>query len=210
MVDKGINYYTSQNDDTKCPVIERLIRTLRSRIARYLLANNTWKYIGALQEIVMGYNLSPHRSIGMAPALVDASNEQEVFKKLFPNPKPNLNSIKYKFEINDPVRIVIKPSKFTKGFATQWTEEIFSVVERLKTSPPRYRIADAHKETLIGSFYEPELITAKTPFGRERVSAIECIIKVRKRKGIKEALVKYRGYPASMNAWVREADIIDV
>lgn len=210
MTTEGINFYQSQNDDIKCAIVERFLRTIKNRIFHWLTANNTWRYIDVLEGILEAYNLSYHRSIGTSPALVDVSNEQEVYKKLFPGRKPDLKKIKYKFKVGDEVRISKAAEPFLKAYKTQWTEEVFTVVERLKTMPPRYRIADYLNQLLIGTFYEFELILTTVPGGEERDYMIESILGKRKRNGVNEVFVQYRGYPTSANAWISEAQIHSV
>ena len=83
MTTEGINFYQSQNDDIKCAIVERFLRTIKNRIFHWLTANNTWRYIDVLEGILEADNLSYHRAMGTgSPALVDVSNEEEVYKPL--------------------------------------------------------------------------------------------------------------------------------
>ncbi len=79
-----IHHYTTQNVETKAAIAERVIRTLKGRIYRFMTAKNTLHYLDDLQQLVLGYNRSKHRSIKMAPLQVTASNQGTVLENLFP------------------------------------------------------------------------------------------------------------------------------
>ena len=50
-------------NETKASVVERLIRTLETRIWRHFTANKTVGYIDVLLDLVCYYNHSVHQSI---------------------------------------------------------------------------------------------------------------------------------------------------
>ena len=152
----NINFYTSNNPETKAAVAERVIRTLKSRIYRYMTKHNTKRYIDVLQDIVSSYNNSKHRSIKMKPIEVTAETESKARKNLYPisitSSRPE-----FKFSIGDTVRIAITPGQFTKGYLPRWSEELFTVLKRRATIPPTYKISDEDTKAVAGTFYEPEL-----------------------------------------------------
>ena len=67
---KHVKYFTTSDDTTKCSIVERVIKTLKSRMWRYFTCNKTLRYVDVLPGIVKLYNDSYHRSIGMAPSSV--------------------------------------------------------------------------------------------------------------------------------------------
>ena len=71
----GIHFFTTTDNSTKCALAERLIRTLRARIYRFIYWKNTHRYIDDLQRIVDNYN-SYHRSIKTTPRSVTSDNQQ--------------------------------------------------------------------------------------------------------------------------------------
>ena len=115
----GIKFYTSENDDIKASIVERLNRTIKERMWRYFTHSNTRRYLDVLQNIMHSYNNTRHRSIGMAPSQVDASNEQLVRQKLYP-PKPK--TFKYRYNVGDMVRISMRCQPFEKSYAGKWSE----------------------------------------------------------------------------------------
>lgn len=116
--------YVLTDSDTKAGIVERFNRTMRERIARYMTDNNTKRWIDYLPELIANYNSTEHRSIGMAPRLVSFSNREEVFNKLYPN---RHQKVKCKIKPGWRVRIPRKKSIFEKGFAPNWSNEIFIV-----------------------------------------------------------------------------------
>ena len=77
MTKEDIQLYNTYNE-TKASVVERLIRTLKTKMWRYFTAKKTRRYIDVLQDLVDSYNHSKHRSIQKKPINVTADNEQEV------------------------------------------------------------------------------------------------------------------------------------
>jgi len=67
--DQDIDYFTTQNEG-KANYAERLIKTIKNKIIRFITHNNTRRYIDKLQDMVDSYNHTVHRSIGMQPAKV--------------------------------------------------------------------------------------------------------------------------------------------
>ena len=88
---------------------------------------------------------------------------------------------------------------FAKGYAPNWSEEIFIVSKIKNTVPWTYVISDMNDEEIIGTFYEKEL--QKTNPEKFRID------KIIKRKGNK-LYVKWKGYDSSFNSWIDEKDII--
>ena len=196
--ENDINYYTSQNPDTKAAVAERVIRTLKTRLYRYFQHKKSWNYTTVLSKVVKSYNNSKHRTIGMRPSDVTKDTEAIVRKRVYPPKKHKL--IKRKFKIGDTVRIAREKPVFGKGYAQQWTDEIFTISQRRRTDPPVYKLKDHNKEIIVGSFYEPELQLV-TDTGVYEVAEI---LQTRTLRGRKEYFVSWKGYPASMNSWVTD------
>ncbi len=156
----NITHYSTHNTEIKAALAERFIRTLRSKIAHYMTANQTERYIDVLQQLVVAYNRSTHRSIKMRPLDVkDKRSEQQAFRNLFGVNTKKLQ--KSRLQPGDFVRITKPPSLFLKGsFQGQWTSEIFtihSVIHQTHQQRPMYTIMDENGEIIKGRFYAQEL-----------------------------------------------------
>lgn len=196
LTENEINFYTAQNPQTKAAVAERVIRTLKNRLYRYFTYKQSWKYLNVLQNIVYSYNRTRHRSIGMAPVDVTKESEGKVRKQLYP--VTYIDQPKFKFTVGESVRIAQEKPVFGKGYHQQWSEEIFKVLKQLDTHPPVYKLKDFGGEVIVGTFYEPELQSV-IDTGIYKVSDI---IETRLNNGVKEHLVRWKGYPESMNSWI--------
>jgi hypothetical protein len=198
----NINFYTSENPDTKACFAERVIRTLKERLYRMLTHRNTNNYLPLLQDLIKGYNSAVHRSIGMAPIMVDQETEDKVRQKLQSGHKVTSKPL-HSFEVGTHVRIAKERTAFQKGYTPGWTEEIFKIISKHETKPPMYKIEDASGEVIAGHFYHQELQHV-TP---ARTYKIERVLRSRIRKGKKELLVKWLGYPLSMSSWEPSSEV---
>ena len=195
----GVELYSTENEEKSC-VVERWNRTMKEKMFKYFSANSTRKYIDILEDMVDRYNNTKHSSIKITPAEASKKeNENIVWLRLYGGVKSE--PIKPKFSIGDRVRITKKKKTFEKGYTPRWTEEVFTVSQVQHTDPPTYKITDDNGEEIQGTFYDQEL--QKTS---QQIFRIEKVIRRRDNK----SLVKWLGYPDSMNSWVDNNDLIDL
>ena len=190
----------------KASIAERFNRTIKSKIWRFLTARHTHRYIDVLTKFVSSYNKSFHRSIGMAPSKVNYKNESSVQEKLYPTlplQRQNKNRL---IEVGTTVRLNKTKRVFDKGYLPNWTKEVFTVVERLKTRPTTYRVDDYNGTNVIGTFYREELQIVRPP----EFYDIEEIINERMKNGEKEVLIKWKGYNKSFNQWLPKKQVVNL
>jgi hypothetical protein len=195
LADNDIKFYTSQNEDVKCAVVERFNRTLKSKMWQYFSYKNTNRYLDVLQDLMTAYNRSFHRSIKAAPIDVNFQNENAIRKQLY---KPKKLPVRFKFRANDKVRISQSRLPFQKGYLPTWSIEIFNVKECVPTDPATYKIVDYVGDPVEGKFYAEELQKVTKS---DDIYRVEKIIKTRKRAGQLEHFVKWLGYPDKFNSW---------
>ena len=104
-----------------------------------------------------------------------------------------------KFKVGDRVRISKYKNIFAKGYAPNWSEEVFVIKKLKNTIPWTYVINDLNGEEIMGTFYEKEL--QKTNQEEFRIE------KVIKRKGDK-MYVKWKGYDNSFNIWNDKSSLV--
>jgi hypothetical protein len=194
----SINHY-SVYSELKAAIVERFIRTLKSKLYRYFTAENTLRYVDVLQDLVHHYNHSIHSSIKMAPADVNENNINQVWETLYG--KHSLHSSKCTLKPGDYVRISKFKQKFEKGYLPNWSEEIFVVDQCIKSNPVTYKIRDWNGEVIRGIFYQEEL--QKINMSKNKSFLIEKVLK--RRKGW--LYVKWVGYPETMNSWVQAKSV---
>jgi hypothetical protein len=152
-----INHYESRNE-TKVPIAERFIRTLKMRVSRFQDQTGSYRYVDNIQKIVDGYNKTVHSTIKMTPTNASLPKNYERLIENFRASQKRIDRGTALFSVGDTVRIAILKNAFTKESDGQWSVEKFKVVEKKDTWPWTYRVADLKGEDIDGSFYEQELL----------------------------------------------------
>ena len=115
----------------------------------------------------------------------------------------------YKFKLRDKVKISYIKKTFDREYSEKWSGEIFTVVDRKRNqNVPIYKLKDYNNDVIESLFYEPELQLAY--MDSNVVYKIERILKKRKRHGVPEVLVKWKGWPVKLNSWIPESDLQDI
>ena len=205
MKKEEIHLYNTYNE-TKASVVERVIRTLKTRMWRYFTAKKTMRYIDILQDLVDSYNRSKHRSIQKKPINVTQKNEREVWHTLY-GEREKEGPVKYKFEVGDQVRISKMKRRFEKGYLPNFSKEIFTVSQQIPRHPPVYKLKDYDQEELSGTFYNEKL---QKVIKEDDVYEVEKVLKTCGKGKNKEVLVKWLGYPAKFNSWIPASEVKDI
>ena len=205
-VDQGIEFYNksftdflkinniemySTFNERKSVVAERFIKTPKNKIYEHVIAISKNIYVDALDDIVNKYNNMVYKTIKMKP--IDVTDDS------FAEYNEESNKKDPKFKIGDHVRISKYKNIFAKGYAPNWSEEVFIMNKINNTVPWAYAISDLNGEKITGSFYEKELQNTNQQKFR--------IDKIIKRKGEK-LYVKSKGYNDSFNSWIDKKDIL--
>lgn len=206
MQSKNIKQLFAENE-SKAAISERAIKTIKSKILRYLTYKNSFNYIDELQNFSDGYNKTTHRTIDMAPKDVTENNEEDVrISTYFNRPKSQAKLSKYRFKPGDRVRITHLRNKFSREYDQRWTGEVFTIAQRFhRGQKPIYRLKDYNGEDISGSFYQPEL--QKVNLKDDELFKIEKVIRERGRGNNKQYFVKWLYWPKKFNSWVKARDI---
>ncbi|CAB3998846.1 uncharacterized transposon-derived [Paramuricea clavata] len=185
LMKEDIELYNTYNE-TKASIVERLIRTLKTKMWRYFTAKKTMRYIDMLPNLVYSYNHSIHRSIKVRPVDVTAENEKQVWHTLYDGHSVR-KAPKYRFRVGDQVRISKMKHTFEKGYLPNFSKEIFTVSKQIPRDPPVYKLKDYDDEELKGTFYDKEL---QKIIKQDDVYKVEKILKKRGRGNSVQYLVK--------------------
>ena len=146
--DNDIEIYSIHNEG-KSVVAEIFIRTLKTKIYKYMTAMSKNVYIDELDDIVGEYNNTYHRTIKRKP--VDVKDNTYIdFKKEVKDKDP-------KFKVDDHVRISKYKNILAKGYTPNWSEEVFVIKKVENIVPWTYVINDLNDEEITGRFHEQEL-----------------------------------------------------
>ena len=114
-------WYGDAHEKFRTGIAERVIRTIKNLIKRYVVQNNTTKYVDALSDLVYNYNNTIHRTIGTTPY------------KAITTGRVNMNYEKKKIkdiEIGQTVRVLEPRTIMTKGDTPYYSKDVFEVVGR--------------------------------------------------------------------------------
>ena len=188
--DNDIVMYSTHNEG-KSVVAETFIKTLKSKIYKYMTSISKNVYIDKLDDIVNEYNNTYHTTIKMKP--IDVKDNTYI------NTDKEINNKDPQFKVGDRVRVSKYKNIFAKGYTPNWSEEVFVIKKVKNTVPGTYIINDLNGEEIIGTFYEKEL--QKTSQEEFR---IEKVIKIIGNK----ICVKWKGYDNSFNSWIDKASLV--
>ena len=149
--DIDINMYSTYKEG-KSVVAERFIRTLKNKLYKHMTTTGKNVYYNVLDDVVNKYNNTKHSTIKMKP--IDVKNNKRVYIDKH-------NEKDSKFKVGDRVRISRYKNIFAKGYAPNWSSEIFIVDKINDTVPYTYNLKDLNDEEIIGSFYDKELQKTK-------------------------------------------------
>ena len=139
--------YSTYNEG-KSVVAERFIRTLKNKLYKHMTATGKNVYYDVLDDVVNKYNNTKHSTIKMKR--IDVKNNKRVCID-------EHNEKDSKFKLGDRVRISRYKNIFARGYAPNWSSEIFIVDKINDTVPYTYNLKDLNDEEIIGSFYDKEL-----------------------------------------------------
>ena len=135
----NIEMYSTYNEG-QYVVAERFIRTLKSKVFKKITAIS--------KNVYFEYSNKVHKSIKMKP--IDITSDS------YAKYNEDSNEKDPKFKVGDHVRISKYKNIFAKGYAPNWSEEVFVVSKIKNTVPWTYVISDLNGEPITRSFYEKE------------------------------------------------------
>ena len=117
----------STNNEGKSVVAERFIRTLKSKIYKYMTSISKNVSIDKLNAIVNKYNNTYHTTIKVKPF--------DVKDNTYINSSKKINYKDPKFKVGDYVRISKYKNIFSKRYMPIMSEQVF-VVDKIKNTVP--------------------------------------------------------------------------
>jgi hypothetical protein len=224
-----VHSYTT-NSLVKANYSERAIKTIRRILFKLFQEHNSYNYVKYLKEVATGYNSTVHGSTGMAPDQVNTLNEQKIWRKMYLTPSDYAVAFKkaalvkkegassknksvkarYRYKIGDHVRITQIKTTFSRVYDEQMSREIFIIRARqYKEGLPIYHLDDIMGEAIQGGFYQKEI--SKVDYNPEEQDfKVDRVLARRTKKGVKESLVSFLGWPPKFNQWLPNSQIKDL
>ena len=137
--------YSTYNEG-KSVVAERVIRTLKTKIYKYMTSVSKKVHIYKLDVIVDECNNTYHKTIKMNPVNFKSGSYIKY--------NVNYNGKDPKFRVGDHVRISKYKNSFVKGYIPNWSKEVLAIKEVENTVPRTYVISDLNGEKIFGIIYE--------------------------------------------------------
>lgn len=191
----------------KSQLAERVIRTIKSSLYKRMQHKGSKKWVHFLPDVVKVYNKRVHRSIGMAPNKVTSDTEEELWFKnkheaFADQPPPT----KYKFAVNDSVRLKLPKGLYSKDYDEKFSAQVYYIVSRhAPQNINRYKVKNAQNELLPQTYSENELV--KVIVDRDTEYRIEKELRRKVINGIVHVSVKWFGYSSKFNSWIPVTDL---
>jgi len=205
--EEGIQFQMCRNPDVKCAVVERAQRTIRERLYKYFTYKNNFRYIDVMPKFVQAYNDTLHSTKGMAPSRVTNSDVFAIWKRM--SHRRRIRVAKVQFSVGQHVHICKEKMKTAKGVEMNFSTEIFRISKVIERRPrPVYELEDLNKTPIEGQFYAEEHTHVR--ISKETIYKIDKILDQRVRCGIKEYLVRWKGYSKDFDSWIPASSAKDI
>ena len=212
----NIIHFTTTSQFKAC-YAERFIKTLKSKISRYIYHKQNYKWDNILKSVTKSYNSTFHRSIHTTPENALNMTSQDLWLINYgphSNKTKNLSNNqlkikkKYKYKIGTKVKISYMKTVFQRAYSQTYTDEVFIISSRYaKENIPIYILKDWNNEIINGTFYESEI--SEVDVSDNTVYKIDKIIKTRIRNKRKECLISWKGWRKEFDSWVPAENIAD-
>lgn len=196
----------------KAAIGERVIKSLRVMISKYMSEKETNRYLDVLPTILDSYNARPHTTLqGLSPNEADDPTNEIKVRAIHNARYARIRKKrkKPKFSQGDIVRVktlASRPSSSARAFAEQAQTEMF-VIHAVHTRMPivTYSLQSADNDEIIrGTFYEYELVAIEGSTFK-----VEKVLKTRGRGKKKQLFVKWFNFSDKHNSWISSQDVVD-
>jgi hypothetical protein len=202
--DNNIRFFTSQSN-FKAAIVERFIRTLKERFARFFRARNGTRWYDCLREFQDMYNNTPHRSLmGLTPK--EAASNPVLLSIIWQEEEERGEPKPPKFQVGDLVRTQLWKGLLDKGHTDRWSLEIYRVSRILRQHNPfMYLLEDSlTEEPLQGAFNSAELQKVELP--ADEATVFEQVVSIdRTNPRDWHYLVRWQDRPPYALQWLAES-----
>ena len=214
--DEGVKRVITRNE-TKANYAERVIKTLKTKLTKYMYHKQTHRWIDVLPLVTKSYNSSYHSAIQQTPLQALDANNIDLWNiqyapkkrkmKMTGDRAPPQKSI-FKLQVGDVVRLSRMKHAFTRAYDERWTHELFIITDMSSQQAiPQYTLKAWNNDPIDGLFYEEELekvfVDNKTKYKiAKRVP--------KKTNGIEGYNVKWYGWGPQYDTWIPKSSITNI
>ena len=208
---KSIQHKLCTGEEFHCPFVERVIRTVKTKLFTWLSYIRSKRWVDDLQKIASSYNKTMHSVTMMRPEEVNEQNNIQTYMNMYYRGRSSkrVKKTKPKFKVGDYVRLLKPKGPFNKGYLPQYTWEIFQISHIVPGDPPAYNVKDLNNEPIMNAlFYEPELSLVDKSQLKESYPIRQVLARKTNKDGEKMLKVWWQGFPKSQASWIKASDMI--
>lgn len=206
----GVHHFIAYPPN-KANYAERAIKSVKKLLFKQMESKGKRKWDEQmLQDTVDGYNARPHSATGMPPIKVTDKDVPTLWfrqqdKIMEQTPPPT----KFKFDINDPVRVEIMKQSFSKDYEKSFSNQVYYIRERYAPyNVQRYKVKTYLNEPVKGSYLSSELQKARVDTDTQY--KIEKILSRRVKNGIAQVKVRWQGYDSRFDSWIDQSEVSEL
>jgi len=198
---EGIRFQNCKNPNVECSVVERAHRTIRDKLYKYFTYKNMYRFVGVFPDFVIGYNSTVHSTTGMPPALVTDSDVLAIWKKM-KEKRSRIHIARPKVHVVQHVRISRENDICQRRRAESHHGDISNYQGNRRTPRHVYELEDLNGKVIEGQFYGEKLTPVRNL--KRTQFQIGKILRTRVRRGIREYLVRRKGYRPDFDSWIND------
>ncbi|GAV06106.1 hypothetical protein RvY_16138 [Ramazzottius varieornatus] len=199
LVEKDVVLFSTENNDIKCSMVERLIRIPKTRIFQCFRSIYATRYIDRLPDFVYAYNHSVHSAHGKNRT-VQQKNSLSVFNALYGKMLQEKSKVP-RYKVGDFDRISTNKLQFEEGYEDNFQPDIYEITKVKRHTVPVYELKNPNSNKAIkGQFYEPELSLVRDYMNW--TYQIQKVLQRPTRNRRREKLVRWLGYGPESDSWI--------
>jgi hypothetical protein len=228
-------FHIVTHNEVQANFVERFIKTLKSKLTRYIVQSNQLKYINILPDIVSSYNNTWHSGIRSEPINVSDLNSKRLWWQMY-WPKNYISKEELKLK-KDEIKVKKEEMKFNeqkknKKKKSKLFPYYFKIDDKVRIAAKKGKFQREYDSKWTGEIFkvserfvrqgqpiyrvvdwfdEPVIGThyqrelQKVDVDENKKWKIEKVLKTRN-KG-KELFVKWLFWPKKFNSWISKSDI---
>ena len=157
----GIKLFHIQSQKIKATIAERAVKSIMSKLYKYMTVNSTYKWLDILPSIQKSFNDTQSASLNnYSPRQIAADPKKQLQLKKFYAKQFYDHHQKLEKRRKDPlpvgarVRKITEANLFDKSYQPQFSQNIYTISKFKPTSPPQYFLTGEGEDNKRGYYLE--------------------------------------------------------